>query len=420
MSAPPPEEEVRALLQRRVAAFAGIFGGLNLVGLLSRALALVLFEAELAFVPDGSLPLQALGTASLLAIWGLTRGAPRSARFIRLVEAAGLLTACFLFTLIGLRMTRVVVDDPEVQELVAAGTLPLFALFSTILPLVGASFVLTYALIIRAAFVPTSVRHTVSLTTTAGLGLPVVGYLAGAGSAGTAPGFVDPALLAAGAVAQWGFTIVVCASISHVIYGLRAEVREARRLGQYTLEGLIGEGGMGAVYRASHAMLRRPTAVKLLAPGTGADALERFEREVQLTSQLTHPNTVTIFDYGRTEEGVLYYAMELLDGATLHEVVAIDGPQPAARVVSILEQVAGALGEAHSIGLIHRDVKPANIVLCRQGGALDVAKVVDFGLVKELAERRPAAVSRRDTINGTRVATSHRVDLVQCCLSPRW
>lgn len=203
MTAPSPDDEARALLQRRVAAFAGIFGGLNLVGFIFRAAALWIFEAQLAFVPHGTLPLQGLGTASLLAIWLLTRGRPRSARYVRIVEALGLLCACFLFTLIGLRMTHVIVDDPRLHELIAAGSLPAFSLFATILPLVGASFVLTYALIIRAAFVPTTVRHTLLLTTTAGLGLPLVGYLAGAGSASGTPGLTDPVLLAAGAIAQW-------------------------------------------------------------------------------------------------------------------------------------------------------------------------------------------------------------------------
>ncbi len=200
--------------------------------------------------------------------------------------------------------------------------------------------------------------------------------------------------------AIWVTIGIACTTtISHVIYGLQLQVQKAMQLGQYVLEEKIGEGGMGVVYRASHAMLRRPTAIKLLTGSTGT-AAERFEREVQITARLTHPNTVVVFDYGRTPEGVFYYAMEYLNGITLQDLVGELGALSPSRALHVLLQVCGALEEAHANGLVHRDIKPANVMLTDRGGVLDVVKVLDFGLVKEI-DRGDAGVTSSNTILGT-------------------
>jgi hypothetical protein len=163
----------------------------------------------------------------------------------------------------------------------------------------------------------------------------------------------------------------------------RRAALKARQLGQYALDDKIGEGAFGAVYRAHHALMRRPVAVKLLqTEKLTQSSAARFEREVQLTSQLTHPNTITLYDYGRTPEGIFYYAMEYLDGLTIDRLVKQYGAQPEGRVIAILRQVCGSLAEAHAIGLVHRDIKPANVFLTQRGGVPDFVKVLDFGLVK--------------------------------------
>jgi serine/threonine-protein kinase len=171
---------------------------------------------------------------------------------------------------------------------------------------------------------------------------------------------------------------------SHRINILQRQAFETRKLGQYRLKESLGVGGMGEVYLAEHALLRRPCAIKLIRPERAGDpqTLRRFEREVQATASLTHPNTVEIFDYGHADDGTFYYVMEYLPGFDLERMVQDHGPLPPERAIHFMRQVCGSLGEAHSIGLIHRDLKPSNIFICERGGQYDVAKLLDFGLVQ--------------------------------------
>jgi hypothetical protein len=199
--------------------------------------------------------------------------------------------------------------------------------------------------------------------------------------------YLPPSALIGGTLLITFVVTLLARSGSKTTYGLRQTVRAATQLGQYELVRKIGEGGMGMVYVAHHTLLRRPTAIKLLPPAkVGAQTLARFEQEVQHMSQLSHPNTVAVFDYGHSADGIFYYAMEYLDGIDLSKLVQKYGKQPPRRVASILAQVCGSLEEAHARGLVHRDIKPANIILCERGGMPDVAKVVDFGLVKQITE----------------------------------
>jgi eukaryotic-like serine/threonine-protein kinase len=198
----------------------------------------------------------------------------------------------------------------------------------------------------------------------------------------------------------------VAVVISHVVTALGRQVAKAREMGSYQLEELLGRGGMGEVYRASHRMLARPAAIKLIRPDMlgGHDpavaerAVVRFQREAEAAANLRSPHTVDLYDFGVTEDQKLYLVMELLHGMTLETLVEQYGPMPAARVIHVLRQVCDSLEEAHARGLVHRDIKPANIHVGRVGYRDDFVKVLDFGLVKTAAVDAPSSVATLDNV----------------------
>tara|TARA_R110002096_G_scaffold350395_2_gene543455 strand:- start:26500 stop:28077 length:1578 start_codon:yes stop_codon:yes gene_type:complete len=176
---------------------------------------------------------------------------------------------------------------------------------------------------------------------------------------------------------------------SHLVWTLRRQLYQSRALGRYKLKKRIGAGGMGEIWLAHHNALRRDVAVKILRPENVGDsrAIARFEREVRATSELVHPNTVRVFDYGVTNDGLWYYAMELLDGSDLHAEISKRGPMHPSRAALLIGQASRALSEAHSRGIIHRDLKPENLFLTNITGQGEFIKILDFGLAKLMDTR---------------------------------
>ena len=310
--------------------------------------------------------------------WLACRGGGRGARALNLLDIGGLVGPIALYAL------QAATSSPGFQQ-------------ALVMALITLALVTT-----RAIIVPSTGRRTLWISIAACI--PAIGttyflLLSPEELAGNPLARV----MATAYITTWcAVTVAIATLASRVIYGLTRRVREATELGQYMLEDKIGEGGMGVVYRARHALLRRPTAIKLLhADAAGEKAVARFEREVQITSALTHPNTIAIYDFGRTPEGVFYYAMEYLDGITLEDLVAHEGPQPPGRVAHLIKQVAGALAEAHSVRLIHRDIKPANLMLCARGTIPDFVKVLDFGLAKDFNRNGDPILSAAGAVLGT-------------------
>jgi serine/threonine-protein kinase len=208
--------------------------------------------------------------------------------------------------------------------------------------------------------------------------------------------------------------VVVMAYVgARIVYTLGKEVSRARELGSYQLVERLGAGGMGEVWKASHRLLARPAAIKLIRPAASEGALvssgdmhRRFEREAQIIAGLRSPHTVTLFDFGVSDDGVFYYVMELLEGLDAQTLVKRFGPLPPERVVHVLRQICHSLSEANSCGLVHRDIKPANIFLCRYGEDHDFVKVLDFGIAKAahqsgLTSATETAVTVANVIQGT-------------------
>ena len=388
----PLTEEERAFLQHRVGVFGLVGGGCYGFFLLFRSV-LMLATDSLDEFAHPSWWYHLLAALCFLAVWGACRLGRLSARAIRAAETLGLLGGVVASVLMAAAVGPVV--RPDYILLLA----------------------LTFVMVARAVWVPSTARWSLLLGVAVGVELVTAMYsafnneravavwLAGEPDERNATPERLARFVALNTAAWWFLTVSITSATSKVIYGLRRDVRNARRLGQYQLEKKLGEGGMGVVYRAKHALLQRPTAVKLLLPGrTGAANLKRFEAEVRQTARLNHPNIVTIFDYGHTVNGIFYYAMEYIDGATLEDAVEQSGALPSGRVVHVLRSVAAALVEAHGVGLIHRDIKPANVILFLPhtfGGVAEGVKLLDFGLVKELNEEGSIQLTNADAISGT-------------------
>jgi len=368
-------EEARALLQRRLAVFFGATSGALLVILVTSLAIAVLARhgAALLTAPMVRILGSYAGVIVILGAFGaVCRGRALPERALLGIDVGGLLLATAGMVVVGFQF-----GDPH-----EARATP----FMTVL----------FLIVARASFVPSTGRRTAA----ASFGCTILITL------GTFP--LPP--IPNGSMYVDIFTTsrnlalvsILATLTSRTLYGLRREVLQAQKLGEYVLDEPIGQGGMGMVFRAHHALLRRETAIKLLQPeNVGEAALHRFEREVQVTARLTHPSTVAIYDYGRTPDGVFYYAMEYLDGGDLEDLTQFAGRLPAGRVIFLLEQACRALHEAHRASLIHRDVKPVNLLVCERGGEGDVTKVLDFGLVKDLDDQTSPALTGAAVLTGT-------------------
>ena len=314
----PVEAENTDYLRRRVSRVAWITALTTFLFVLSQ-LAFFVGRGWTDLYAHSSISISLGGGVWLTLMWLLARREGQGEMQVRTVETVGVIGACAFFT-------------------AAFMDVPL-----SLRPELLATYILTCALAIRAAIIPSSKLRTLVVSLVAGIFLATFVYVRYA----TYPGIVGVNAFETFLHTRWGIVLNVstlwaisvgaCVSISGVVYGLQKEIHRHKRLGQYQLFEKLGEGGMGVVYKAQHALLKRPTAVKLLLPEKiSASALARFEREVQLAAKLRHPNTVTVYDYGHSPDGIFYFAMELLDGESAQDTVSRWGPLEPGRVVYLL------------------------------------------------------------------------------------
>jgi len=270
------------------------------------------------------------------------------------------------------------------------------------------TFAVAILLFLHAAAVPVSVGVQAGLATVGALGFPLVAILAYTfvpdiqqywQSEGVS---AFKATLYEGAF-QLGILALISVGITKGLYHMRRSLHEAKRLGSFVIEKEIGRGGMGTVFVAQHALICRPSAVKVMQaiPGEGEASLLRFEREVQLSARLTHPNTITVYDFGRTDSDTFYYAMEYLEGLNLDDLVLRFGPMSPERTTFLLLQVCGSLAEAHAKNIVHRDIKPSNIFITCRGGLYDFVKVLDFGIAKRIVSEDDRRITGTGVVMGT-------------------
>lgn len=377
--------ETHELRRRRVAAAAVFIAGA--------------FAAGLAWLVIGRATHVTTLTVVLTACRGAIAAGVAAVLLSRMELSRGRVVACEYLLFGGIVLLAGIARYFEIRDLLLVDSVP-----QAIASMKNGVFTVAILIIIYGMFIPNDAITTAKVVATMAL-VPVIAAVLAMEHPGAAD--VIHHVRTADNAGSNVFFLMVSAALavygSYLFNGLRSEVHAARKLGQYRLVRKLGAGGMGEVYLAEHSLLKRPCAVKLIRPESGADpiALARFEREVQSSARLAHHNTIEIYDYGHSEDGTFYYVMQYLRGLSLAELVAECGPLPAGRVIYVFRQVCAGLAEAHELGLVHRDLKPANIFVAVLGGEADVVKVLDFGLVKLTADPSATTLTADLTVSGT-------------------